>query len=109
MVNSFVQTLFDAPLDIVGDIHGEIDALNRLLNVLGYDAQGYHPEQRKLIFVGDLCDRGVDSFAVIQYVKTLIEYGNAQCVLGNHELNLLIDAKRGWCFKKYAEKKQVEF
>lgn len=101
MVNSFVQTLFDAPLDIVGDIHGEIDALNRLLNVLGYDAQGYHPEQRKLIFVGDLCDRGVDSFAVIQYVKTLIEYGNAQCVLGNHELNLLIDAKRegnGWFF-----------
>ena len=101
MVNSFVQTLFDAPLDIVGDIHGEIDALNSLLDVLGYDENGDHPEQRKLIFVGDLCDRGADSLAVIQRVKTLIEQGNAQCILGNHELNLLIHSKRegnGWFF-----------
>ena len=85
MNNAFVQTLFDEPLDIVGDIHGEIEALNHLLDVLGYDEQGHHPEQRKLIFVGDLCDRGVDSFAVIQRVKALVEQGKAQCVLGNHE------------------------
>ena len=101
MNNAFVQTLFDEPLDIIGDIHGEIEALNHLLDVLGYDEQGHHPEQRKLIFVGDLCDRGVDSFAVIQRVKALVEQGKAQCVLGNHELNLLIDAKRegnGWFF-----------
>ena len=101
MNNAFVQTLFDEPLDIVGDIHGEIEALNHLLDVLGYDEQGHHPEQRKLIFVGDLCDRGADSFAVIQRVKALVEQGKAQCVLGNHELNLLIDAKRegnGWFF-----------
>lgn len=52
MNNAFVQTLFDEPLDIVGDIHGEIEALNHLLDVLGYDEQGHHPEQRKLIFCG---------------------------------------------------------
>lgn len=28
-----------------------------------------------LFFVGDLCDRGVDSFAVIQRVKALVEQG----------------------------------
>ena len=56
-------------------------ALQQLLEVLGYDLQGRHSEQRKLIFVGDLCDRGPDSIAVIRQVKTLIENGNAQCIL----------------------------
>src|SRR5690606_3023042 len=76
-------------------------ALHQLLKVLGYDLQGRHPEQRKLIFVGDLCDRGPDSIAVIRQVKTLIENGNAQCILGNHEINLLTDTQRegnGWFF-----------
>lgn len=97
----FVQQLFDAPLDIIGDIHGEIAALQDLLQILGYDDNGNHLENRKLIFVGDLCDRGLDSVAVIRLVKQLVESGNAQCVLGNHELNLLINSKRegnGWFF-----------
>lgn len=97
----FIQQLFDAPLDIIGDIHGEIAALQDLLQVLGYDDNGNHPENRKLIFVGDLCDRGLDSVAVILLVKQLVESGNAQCVLGNHELNLLINSRRegnGWFF-----------
>ena len=101
MSNHFVQPLYDAALDIVGDIHGEIDALKSLMKVLGYDENGQHLAQRKLIFVGDLCDRGLNSVAVIQLVKRLIENGNAQCVLGNHELNLLIESKRegnGWFF-----------
>lgn len=48
----FIQQTFDGPVDIVGDIHGEIDALHQLLKVLGYDLQGRHPEQRKLILSG---------------------------------------------------------
>ncbi len=101
MQYQFVQQLFPTPLDIIGDIHGEIDALNQLLNRLGYDEYGYHPDNRKLIFVGDLCDRGPDSLAVIRRVKILIEEKNAQCVIGNHELNLLISSQRegnGWFF-----------
>ncbi len=68
---------------------------------LGYDQHGHHPEQRKLIFVGDLCDRGQDSVAVIKRVKQLVDEGYAQCVMGNHELNLLTDTLRegnGWFF-----------
>ena len=97
----FIQTLFDGQLDIIGDIHGEIDALNALLAQLGYDVEGEHPQARKLIFVGDLCDRGPNSLAVIKKVKQLMDAGHAQCVLGNHELNLLIDAQRegnGWFY-----------
>jgi len=72
-----------------------------LIQVLGYDRNGHHPEQRKLIFVGDLCDRGQDSVAVIKRVKQLVDEGYAQCVMSNHELNLLTYTLRegnGWFF-----------
>ena len=42
--------------DIIGDIHGYVNALKRLLSTLGYSEQNgiwSHP-QRKAIFVGDL-------------------------------------------------------
>lgn len=101
MSYQFIQPIQEDRFDIVGDIHGEIDALNSLLHVMGYNLKGEHPEQRKLIFVGDLCDRGQNSVAVIQQVKILIERGHAYCVLGNHELNLLNQSYRegnGWYF-----------
>lgn len=79
----------DGPLDIIGDVHGEHDALLSLLAHLGYDATGRHPDGRFLVFVGDLCDRGPDSPAVLGVVRTLIDAGRAQALLGNHELNLL--------------------
>ncbi len=86
---ALIQPLAQGPLDIIGDIHGEIDALSALLERLGYRTDGTHPENRHLVFVGDLCDRGPDSPAVIFKVRDLVESGRAQCVLGNHELNLL--------------------
>jgi len=86
---SLVQPLFEGPIDIVGDIHGEIDALHDLLGQLGYADDGSHTEGRRLVFVGDLADRGPDSPAVIDVVKRLIQAEHAQCVLGNHELNIL--------------------
>ena len=53
-----IQPLFEGPIDIVGDVHGEAQALRALLNHLGYDADGRHAQGRRLVFVGDLCDRG---------------------------------------------------
>lgn len=84
-----IGQLFAGPLDIIGDIHGEIEALESLLNHLGYHADGCHPEDRRLVFLGDLVDRGPDSPAVLRTVRDLVAAGRAQCVLGNHELNLL--------------------
>jgi len=84
-----VAPLFDGPIDVVGDVHGEIEPLWELVERLGYDVQGRHPKGRRLVFVGDLGDRGPDSPAVIELVRGLVEQGLAQCVLGNHELNLL--------------------
>ena len=88
--SSLVQPLFDGPLDIVGDVHGEIEPLRALLHHLGYTEDGRHPDGRRLIFVGDLTDRGPDSPAVVDLVQELILAGRAQCVLGNHDLNILL-------------------
>jgi len=95
-MSRLVISLFEGPLDLVGDVHGEIDALHALLDALGYDRRGDHPDQRRLVFLGDLCDRGPDSPAVIEFVRNLVERGRAQCILGNHEMNLLrCDGKHG--------------
>ena len=101
-----IQELPQGALDIVGDIHGEIDALPSLLNHLGYDSQGNHPQQRRLVFVGDFCDRGPNSLAVLLLVEQLVKSGNAFAILGNHELNLLRhDPKEGsgWFFDERLE------
>jgi hypothetical protein len=84
-----LQPLFEGSIDVVGDVHGEIGPLRQLLNKLGYDAAGRHPKGRRLVFVGDLGDRGPNSPAVIEWVRSLVAQGLAQCLLGNHELNLL--------------------
>ena len=65
MAYQYQQTLPDAPLDIIGDVHGEFEVLQALLHHLGYHEYGVHPEGRKLVFVGDLCDRGPDSPAIM--------------------------------------------
>jgi hypothetical protein len=54
------------------------------------------------VFIGDLTDRGPDSPAVIELVADLVSRGLAQCVLGNHELNLLREARKegnGWFYE----------
>ncbi len=102
-----IQTLPEGALDIVGDVHGEWLALQNLLRHLGYDGEGNHPQGRKLVFVGDLCDRGPESPAVLAWFKRAYEAGNALAVLGNHELNAIIGDPKdgsGWFFPERAAK-----
>ncbi len=100
-MKSLVQNLSEGPLDVVGDVHGDIDALRELFSHLGYDTAGNHPDSRQLVFLGDLTDRGPDSVAVVRCVRQLIDSSNAQCILGNHELNILLNQRKfdnGWFF-----------
>ena len=101
MAEPLVQQLFDGPVDVVGDIHGEIDAFRSLMRHLGYADDGRHPAGRRLVFVGDLTDRGPDSPGVVDLVMRLIDAGRAQCVLGNHDLNILLGQRKhdnAWFF-----------
>ncbi len=79
------------PFDIIGDIHGCCDELETLLEKLGYvKTQTYHhPEGRKIIFLGDLVDRGPRILDTVKLVKNMVEAGSAICVPGNHENKLL--------------------
>jgi protein phosphatase len=85
------------PFDIIGDIHGCYDELIELLTKLGYviDNQSIeypkiaHPEGRKVLFLGDLVDRGLQSPQVLKLVMSMVESGTAMCVQGNHDAKLL--------------------
>lgn len=97
-----IQTLPNGPVDIVGDVHGELDALRALMTAAGYDDRGRHPEGRRLVFLGDLVDRGPDSPGVVCLVRGMVEQGRALAILGNHELNLLRGERKAgndwfWC------------
>lgn len=94
-----IKTLPPGPLDLVGDVHGELGALRALLAAAGHLEPGGHPEGRRLVFLGDLVDRGPDSPGVLALVRPLVESGRADCLLGNHELNLLRGQRKsgsGW-------------
>lgn len=86
---SLIRPLPEGPMDLVGDIHGEIDAMRVLLGKLGYDDKGHHPDGRRLVFLGDLVDRGPDSPEVVRRVMAMVDAGRAFMVMGNHELNIL--------------------
>jgi protein phosphatase len=88
------------PFDIIGDVHGCYDELEFLMTNLGYqitrvedDSRSYgfqvtHPEGRRLIFVGDLVDRGPKSPEVLRIVMSMVKSGLAFCVAGNHDVKL---------------------
>ncbi|MCP3672971.1 MAG: metallophosphoesterase [Gammaproteobacteria bacterium] len=110
--SNFVAPLFEGPLDIIGDVHGEIDVLEKLLSDLGYDANGDSAEGRRLVFLGDLIDRGPDSPAVVDKVIELVKNGKAQCLMGNHELNILLERPlpgNGWLMQPNHFEKTMEF
>lgn len=82
------------PFDIIGDVHGclqeLLDLLGQLGYVLEYDQQqraidAKHPAGRRVIFVGDLVDRGPDSAGVLRLAMGMVASKNALAVSGNHE------------------------
>jgi len=81
------------PFDIVGDIHGCCDELEQLLVELGYelgaDGAYAHTEGRRVIFVGDLVDRGPRIVDSVRLVKSMVDAGTALCVPGNHDMKLV--------------------
>ncbi len=86
------------PFDVIGDVHGCLDELVLLLDRLGYlvarDSAGRavdaeHPEGRRVVFVGDLVDRGPSSVGVLRLAMGMTAAGHALAVPGNHEAKLI--------------------
>jgi protein phosphatase len=81
------------PFDIIGDVHGCYDELTDLLGKLGYSEQAggawAHGDGRKLIFVGDLVDRGPKIPEVVRLVLETVKANAALCVPGNHDIKFM--------------------
>jgi serine/threonine protein phosphatase 1 len=71
----------------IGDIHGRLDLLTELLEIIGRDDwRRKQREDTSLVFLGDYVDRGPDSRGVIDFVIKLREqWPNMTCLMGNHE------------------------
>jgi len=78
-----------APFDLIGDVHGCYDELTELLGKLGYlpnETGGYaHPEGRRVVFLGDLVDRGNKVVETVRLAMGMMAAGTAICVPGNHD------------------------
>lgn len=97
--------------DVIGDVHGCFEELCLLLEKMGWrrelpsdaapdetNAHALHgptylpPEDapdRKLVFVGDLTDRGPASIAVVDLAQRMWKRGVAYLVRGNHDDKLM--------------------
>lgn len=71
------------PLLVIGDVQGCLDELQALL--------AKAPAAERIVFVGDLVNRGPKSLATLRFIGSLGE--RAVALLGNHDLHLLaVDA-----------------
>lgn len=77
--------------DLIGDVHGCGASLVKLLEQLGYRQRGgvYRHPRRKVIFLGDLIDRGPRIRLAVNTARRMVEAGEALIVMGNHEANAL--------------------
>jgi serine/threonine protein phosphatase 1 len=68
----------------IGDVHGLLRALCRLIAECERDADG---RPMRLVFIGDYIDRGPNSRGVVDYIMNLQSRlaENAICLMGNHE------------------------
>ena len=75
---------------VVGDIHGRLDLLDKLLEQIHRDIAERPKCKTLLVFVGDLIDRGPSSAQVVERLRTYRHEGvRAVFLLGNHEEVLL--------------------
>lgn len=77
------------PFDIIGDVHGCYEELKTLVfDRLGYDKNLNHPENRTIVFVGDLIDRGPFIAEVLDFLFHGVTKGKIIHCLGNHDNDL---------------------
>lgn len=78
----------------IGDVHGCLDQLNRMLDAIDKDL-GSRPVQSQLIFLGDLVDRGPRSAEVVERVLHG-DVPTSRCgfIMGNHE-EVMLECYKG--------------
>jgi serine/threonine protein phosphatase 1 len=87
----------------VGDLHGRLDLLDRLLLYIDDDLANF-PAQRAIhVFLGDYIDRGPDSRYVLERLIQRGQIHEVVCLKGNHELFLIDFLRNPELFKQWRQ------
>jgi serine/threonine protein phosphatase 1 len=78
----------------IGDIHGRRDCLDALIGLIDSDDAARGRADTKLVFLGDLIDRGADSRGVVERAMHIAQSPKTVLLMGNHE-EILIRAWEG--------------
>jgi serine/threonine protein phosphatase 1 len=78
----------------IGDIHGRRDCLDTLIGMIDADNAARGRADTKLVFLGDLVDRGEDSRGVVERAMHIAKSPKTILLMGNHE-EIMIRAWEG--------------
>jgi serine/threonine protein phosphatase 1 len=96
MIDTFSVLSDSRRIIAVGDIHGCLLSLKKLIEEVGLE-----PEDQ-LVFLGDMMDRGSQTRGVIEFVMKLRKRYNCHFLMGNHEkmfLDYLENGNAKWWFE----------
>lgn len=90
----------------IGDVHGRYDLLRRLLSLIIQDWETVERDDKviRIIFLGDIIDRGPDSRSCIMMLRHLTSQPRVDLLRGNHE-DLLLRSVDG---EKWAQSIWIE-
>ncbi|MEZ5800775.1 MAG: metallophosphoesterase family protein [Nitratireductor sp.] len=72
----------------IGDIHGRLDLLERMLGVIDADIAANPASQPTIMFLGDYVDRGPNSSGVVDRLVSLADDPRHVMLRGNHDQRL---------------------
>lgn len=82
------DTRFVQSCDVIGDVHGQFDALTHMLDKLGhkhFGTENYQPTRRLVVFTGDTINKGPESLKVLSLLRQAVNLGQAVVLKGNNE------------------------
>ena len=84
MSGKTTPTRIDGPVAVIGDVHGQAQELRRIIRQL---ERTPNVQNRWIVFIGDLVDRGPDTKGVLDlYCDLSRQHDKVTWVCGNHEL-----------------------
>lgn len=94
-------------LYVVGDLHGDIEALRRIMNKIGTKNRPFIDDKNFAIFLGDYVDGGPNGIEVVNFMNYLVDLPNVVALRGNHEdkpCDLLQEIKKLENYETYFSK-----
>jgi serine/threonine protein phosphatase 1 len=85
MTNESAGSLNGARLYVIGDIHGRLDLLHRIVEQIHLDVDRRPPSDCLIVTLGDYVDRGPDSFGVVERLARNPFGVKYTALRGNHE------------------------